>query len=134
MKARIVRCNNPAMIAELDRLIFPEDYAVKYAGSVWWVATVEGSAVAFAGVKLIDGYAFHTRAGILPDYRGHGLQKKLIAKREAYAFERGAKAVCTYTLVDNCASSNSLIGAGYHLFEPEWKWAGKECLYWRKKA
>jgi GNAT superfamily N-acetyltransferase len=71
------------------------------------------------------------RAGVLQAYRGQGLQRKLITVRERKARKLGLKTMLTDT-TDNPPSSNSLIKAGYKIFEPAYRWAFPNSIYWRK--
>jgi GNAT superfamily N-acetyltransferase len=71
------------------------------------------------------------RAGVLKAYRGNGLQKRLITVREKKARRLGLTRMVTDT-TDNPSSANSLIRAGYKIFEPEERWAFKNSIYWRK--
>jgi len=132
MKSRISRCHNPALIAQLDSMIFPKDDPVEFKGSEWWITSVEGVAVAFAGIKLRGEAAFLTRAGVLKEYRGHGLQSKLIAARVKYALAMGIGVVATYTLVCNPASSNNLIAQGFKAYAPAYAWVGRDVIYWQR--
>lgn len=71
------------------------------------------------------------RAGVLQAYRGQGLQRKLITVRERKARKLGFNMMLTDT-TDNPPSSNSLIRAGYKIFEPAYRWAFPHSIYWRK--
>jgi GNAT superfamily N-acetyltransferase len=101
----------------------------------WWLVWKGVEPVAFAGLRLAastpsTGYLH--RSGVLPKHRGHRLQVRLIRIREAMARSLGLKRMVSDT-TGNIASSNSLIRAGYRLFEPVGKWAfGDDSLYWEK--
>ncbi len=136
MEFRIRRCTNLAIIQRLDADIFVEDETLEQAtlrDSVWWVAYHEGKPVAYGGVQPVDdGYGVYlSRCGVLKDYRGHGLQRRLIRVRLRHAKSIGAKAAITYTALFNSASSNNLIRCGFMLYRSEWAWAGAQFLYWR---
>jgi GNAT superfamily N-acetyltransferase len=77
------------------------------------------------------GAGYLKRAGVLPHYRGNGLQRRMITVRERKARRLGLATMLTDT-TDNPASANSLIKAGYRLFEPAYKWAFQHSLYWTK--
>lgn len=110
----------------------------------WWLAydkaqwanySTPANPVAFCGLThalSTPGTGYLKRAGVLKAYRGQGLQKRLITVRERKARKLGLDTMVTDT-TDNPASSNSLIGAGYRLFEPAYRWAFKNSLYWRKQ-
>lgn len=103
----------------------------------WWWLVYEGTnAMGFCGLTecpppTAPGYGYLKRAGVLKAYRGQGLQRKLITVREKKARKLGFKIMLTDT-TDNPPSSNSLIRAGYKIFEPENRWAFKHSIYWRK--
>lgn len=102
----------------------------------WWLVYHDASKypVAFCGLTE----ALHTpltgylkRAGVLKEFRGSGLQRKLITVRERKARRMGLEMMLTDT-TDNPVSSNSLIRAGYRIFEPAYRWAFKHSIYWKK--
>jgi GNAT superfamily N-acetyltransferase len=118
----------------LDRECFPGDarYPKHTAGSRWWIVDDAGSAVAFAGVRIMpsEGCAFLARCGVLPEYRGQGLQRRLIAARLRYARRFRLPAI-TYTKPSSVESANNLITCGFRLYSPARLWAGR-VLYWWK--
>ena len=59
-----------------------------------------------------------SRAGVLPAWRGQGLQRRLIALRERLARRQGFVWMISDT-TDNVPSSNNLIKAGYKLIAPK---------------
>jgi GNAT superfamily N-acetyltransferase len=69
---------------------------------------------------------------VLPEARGQGLQRRLIGARERHARALGMAWLVTDTY-QNPASSNSLIAAGYRLYEPAQPWGARGTLYWRKR-
>lgn len=100
----------------------------------WWLVYKNDEPVAYAGMTqstFAHDYGYLKRAGVLPNHRGKGLQRRLIKVRERKAKQYNWRALITDTTA-NPASSNSLIRCGYFLFEPEYKWAYKDSLYWRK--
>lgn len=110
------------------KLLHPED-------EFWFIAWDGDRPAAFAGLGLEDddndtGYL--CRSGVLASYRGHGLQLRLIRRREAKAIELGLNRLVSDT-TGNVPSSNNLIRAGFHLFEPARPWAFDETLYWEKE-
>ena len=48
------------------------------------------------------------------------------------AFARTANGATVTDTTDNISSANNLIRAGYRLFEPPWRWAFQNSLYWTK--
>jgi GNAT superfamily N-acetyltransferase len=106
---------------------------VKYDYGYWWLAYSGKEAIGFAGITpstIGPGVGYLKRAGVLPEHRGHGLQRRLLKARERKARELGWHSIITDT-TSNVPSSNNLMDAGYRLFDPE-PWAWKESLYWRK--
>lgn len=100
----------------------------------WWIAYHGSEPVAFAGLQKArsadSGYL--VRSGVLPAHRGHGLQVRLLRAREKQARKNGWRFTLTDT-TNNIPSSNSLIRAGYRLFEPKYPWAFPNSLYWEKE-
>jgi GNAT superfamily N-acetyltransferase len=106
------------------------DFSIGY----WWLAYRGDDPVAFAGmrrssVRVNRGYL--SRSGVLPAHRGHGLQVRLLRARETKARRLGWNALVSDT-TSNIPSSNSLIRAGFRLFQPETPWAFENSLYWFK--
>jgi GNAT superfamily N-acetyltransferase len=108
----------------------------------WWLAYCTSypvehdprGPVAFCGLThalATPGTGYLKRAGVLKAYRGQGLQRKLITVRERKARKLGLTTMVTDT-TDNPPSANSLIKAGYRIFEPRDKWAFTHSIYWRK--
>lgn len=72
-------------------------------------------------------------AGVLPQYRGSGLQKALIWRRIARAQELGWHTVITETICDNVPSMRSLIACGFRPYQPKVRWNGSPyAVYWRR--
>ena len=121
------------VILELDRRCFPTDGAVETDDdSYWWVVWDSEKPVAFGGMrpcqhKANEGMAAFTRCGVARDYRGQGIQKRLIKARVAHARRLGLKQVVTYVKNWNLASANSLIGCGFKLYRGTW--GGKGSLH-----
>lgn len=101
---------------------------------VWWMAYHEDAPVAYAAIRQsstsIDG-GYLSRAGVMPLYRGNGLQKLLIRRRLAYAKTQGWRWVATDTN-NNPISGNSLIACGFKLYTPTNLWSFDTANYWRK--
>jgi GNAT superfamily N-acetyltransferase len=100
----------------------------------WWLAYDGREPVAFAGMEASNAVCcagYLSRSGVRADYRGQGLQLRLIRAREGKARRLGWSLLRTDT-TDNPASSNTLIKAGYRLFMPEVPWAFAHSLYWKK--
>lgn len=97
-------------LRDMDAVCFPTDTSFwndeRYH---WW--RIDG--MAYAGLRVEGTTAHFTRAGVMPDYRGQGLQKLLIKARLAWCKRRGIKVVKTYTSHDNTASIASLKACGF---------------------
>ena len=110
--------SDKTVILFLQKKILPSDAPYKPDHGHWWLAyTEEGKPVAFAGLvrsKRFNDTGYLCRAGVLDDYTGHGLQKRLISVRIRKAKELGWNWIITDT-TDNPASSNSLINAGFKI-------------------
>src|SRR4051812_17408470 len=69
---------------------------------------------------------------IHPNYRGNGLQLKLLKKREIFFRKIGIKYLISSTLYTNSTSGNNLIRAGFKLTKA-WPGIDPEGLFWRKE-
>lgn len=100
----------------------------------WWIAFDGKTEAGFAGIvpsSQSPNAGYLSRAGVLPAFRGQGLQKRLIKKRLAYAKQLGWDFVVTDTR-RNPASSNSLISCGFKVFQPGIPWSFTDAIYWKK--
>lgn len=100
----------------------------------WWLAYHDfKTPVGFAGIVKVphENLGYLKRAGVIPSFRGQGLQRRFIRVREIRARKNGWARVVTDT-TSNVASANSLIGAGYRLYSPAHPWAFNNSLYWYK--
>lgn len=109
------------LLRGLDDLVFPDDSPEDIKlneNNHWWLAFQSGEPVASGGISHYSGSVwFLCRAGVLPQARGQGLQKRLIRKRLAWARANDVSRVITYTMWDNVPSMKSLVRAGlapYH--------------------
>ena len=124
---------NQVVILDAHVFDYEQDSPVVVDGAHWWVAYDGDVPVAYAGVKLLEGnLAFLCRAGVLPAWRGKGLQAKLIRARVSWVKKQGMTRAVTYTVLENPPSSNNLIKCGFKLYTPQWKWGGSDALYWFK--
>jgi GNAT superfamily N-acetyltransferase len=112
----------------LDEVVFPRD-------GIWWIGHDNSQPVAFcllAPSKQWKDTAYLARSGVLQNWRGKGLQKKMILLRERHARKLGYTWIVSDT-TDNPPSANSLARKGYQMFEPTKPWGVETSLYWRKK-
>ena len=114
-----------------------DDPEIPKAGSWWWLAIDEdGKAVGFAGMRPSERWQqtiYLCRAGVLPDYRGQGIQKRLIRARLAKARALGNTHAITDCTTENPASAKSLIKAGFRPYWPKAPWGLPHSIYWIKK-
>ena len=111
---RIALADVPVAVLPLDEICFPTDERVNTGDSLWWIVWRGKKPVAYAGLRPCKnpqnkGMGFFCRAGVVPEHRGRGLQKRLIRVRERAARRLGLKEVVTYCALWNCASINSMI-------------------------
>jgi ribosomal protein S18 acetylase RimI-like enzyme len=105
-----------AQLELLDTKCFPDDEPFGGYGDAWWWLTVHdsGQLVGFAGLQNLGrGTGFLCRAGVLPAWRGQGVQRELIRRRVAQARRLGLSELVTYTAPENYASLNNLIACGF---------------------
>jgi len=122
------------LLMYLQYKCLPYDKPMEIDRGHWWIAyTEEGKPVAFAGLirsQQWNNAGYMCRAGVLRNYQGYGLQKKLIQARIRKARSLNWEWLLTDT-TDNPASANSLISMGFKLYEPSHPWGYKHSLYWR---
>lgn len=121
----------------LQRDCLPHDEPCEYKPrDVWHVAFDGALPVGFCCVRPTSSTPsiwYLARAGVVPEARGRGLQKRMIRTRLSAAKRAGASSVVTDCTLDNAASANSLIACGFRVFTPRYRWALPRSIYWRKK-
>jgi len=111
---------------------------------VWLIATALGEPVAYAGLRVVtkaedreefcgETGAFLCRAGVLPKWRGLGLQRRLIRRRVEIA-TRYNLTPFTYVYALNPWSANNLWRERFSAYMPKSLWAGGEVIYFRKES
>lgn len=111
-----------------DRLYFPEN-------AVWWLMDHGPLHVGFASATPSlqhEKGIYLSRSGILPAYRGKGLQKRLIRTRLAWARKAGYKLAVSDT-TDNGPSANNLIACGFKVYTPPVQYAYARTIYWKRR-
>lgn len=129
---RIKQSTDIDLIRRMDKRCLPGCYF--YLGEYWWIVWDGKIPVGYAGMaqsKQWNNCGYFCRAGIIPEYRGRGLQKRLIHARLRFARSLGWEAVVTDTR-QNPASANSLISCGFTTYIPRNPWGFSDCIYWRK--
>lgn len=111
------------IVRGLDQLCFGADNSeaneTEVRESRWWLAFHNGAPIAFAGAYIYANKACELRrTGVLPAYRGIGLQKRFIKARIEYAKSFSCERVFTYAAPWNGASLNSLISCGFRVYNP----------------
>lgn len=108
----------------LDKRLFPDCDPPETEGRFWFSGVYKGEHVCYASYVLESegSTAYLERAGVRFDFRGLGLQKKLIKARCNHAKQQGARIAVTYVLGWNVASLNSLISCGFKAYRPEDPW------------
>lgn len=127
-----------AHVDSMQRLLFPPPNGLANLDhGQWWVAFSEDrdELAGFCAIQASRtlGTAYLSRAGVMPKFRGHGLQRRMVHLRMKWAKANGFKFVVTDT-TSNPASANSLINCGFKLYDPAHKWAFPDSLYWRKQC
>lgn len=125
------------LLMEMQRITMPHDEHLKPEEALqWWIAYDRGVPVGYAALsrsKQVANRGYLSSAGVLPGYRGLGIQKKLIRVRQQYARRIGMTCLVTDTVVSNPASANSLIACGFRAFYPPTPWKIGAACYWRKE-
>jgi GNAT superfamily N-acetyltransferase len=119
---RAVSREDAALIAQMDVVCFPIDAPAVFAGANWFIGGDGGRPAAYCAWKPIEHddatVGFHYRGGVLPDWRGQGLQREMLRLREAEMREQGIAWAVTYTDADGAASMRNLIAEGYRPYAP----------------
>lgn len=135
-KANIKSSRTAALIMRMQKETLPSDTPYEPAKGVWFIAYAEnGEPAGYAGLVQSTQWwdtAYLCRAGVLYKYRGNGLQKRLIKARIRAAKTMGFNWLITDTS-DNAPSANSLISAGFRMYDPSKPYALNSSLYWRLK-
>jgi predicted acetyltransferase len=122
-------------LSVLQKKCLPFDKTYDTSHGYWWVAVKDGVDCGFAGLVYSSRWSdcgYLVRCGVVPNYRGLGLQKKFIRVRIRQAKALGLNWLITSTY-DNPASANSLIACGFKMFNPTNPWMAKHTSYWRLK-
>lgn len=97
----------------------------------WWVMLDEDIIVAYCGSIYSRGICIFNRAWVKKEYRGQGIQRRMIKTRlKAAAYT--CHIAITYTTLDNFPSANNLIDCGMRLYIPEYMYGGKDKMYFQK--
>lgn len=108
---RIKRTEDTTLIDELDRKCFPADERLSDASlydAEWWVAVEDGAPVGYVGTLC----GFLHRYGVLPEGRGLGLGKRLIATAYKHYARKGLP-LDTYVTATNVPSLRAFLSCGW---------------------
>jgi GNAT superfamily N-acetyltransferase len=101
----------------------------------WWILYCDNQPIGFCSLRKSSKWSdtgYLSRAGIFDQYRGKGLQKRLINVRVRLAKQLNLTWLISDTYY-NPASTNNLISCGFRMYIPSHKYAGEGTCYWRKK-
>lgn len=100
----------------------------------WWVIFHKKNWIGYSGLRVHDANSlFLGPMFIKPEYRGQGLQLKLIKKRQRLAKKMGCHRLISSALDTNYPSINNLLKCGFLLI-PSWLETPEiNMLYFEKK-
>lgn len=116
-----------------DGYVFPNCDNEFKSNRDWWVTLDNGFIVAYCGCLYSQGICIFVRAWVHKRYRGKGLQRKMI-KARLKAAKTQCKTAITYTMPNNIHSINNLFKSGFTVYNPEYAYAGREMLYFKRKV
>lgn len=128
---------NHHLLVWLDAQCFPEDTPAIVPGADWWVGYAGDVPAAYCALRTNyesrTPVAYLYRAGVMPGYRGYGLQKKMIDIRCRAAKRKNLRAMVTIVAWNNAASMRSLMSAGFKPFRPNaYSLILDTLVHWRK--
>ena len=121
------------LVRELHALAFPGDEWVGDDHQFWIARDALGKPAGFCSAiyRPEQGYVFLSRAAVVAEARGAGLQRRMIRVRVSWAQRLGAKSVITYTLLKNYESFVNLLKSGFRFYTPTEPWVGTAVHYMR---
>ncbi len=121
-------------LMRLQKETFPSDGKVACIDGYWWIAFDGNIAAGFACMTDVSSWAksgYISRVGVLPSYRGKGLQRRLMRCCEAKAKRLGWDRIIS-TTYSNPASANNFIAMRYRTYLPQSPWGAPDTIYWVK--
>jgi GNAT superfamily N-acetyltransferase len=110
-----------SQIININKMHFAFPTSLLLQAHWWWVARKGGDVVAIAAANDEDNKRiFLGPCGVLPSFRGQGIQHALIRAREEWGRSQGFIQALSCTGVENYYSANNFIRSGYALIPP-WK-------------
>ena len=125
-------------LSDLQLECLPGDEPEPFRAESWWWLAIDGAGkvAGFAGMRPSDRWKqtiYLCRSGVLPGYRGQGIQKRLIRARLAKARALGNTHAITDCTTENPASARSLIASGFRPYWPKTPWGLPHSIYWIRK-
>jgi GNAT superfamily N-acetyltransferase len=117
----------------LQQRCFPYDPYYKPKGCWWWIAYDGKKPVAFVGLTPYEDNGWIPRVGVIPNYRGHHLQRRLYRIVFNHARRLEMKRVVTYTHRYNFESAINMLKVGMCFYRPSYEWGCDGALYFEKK-
>jgi GNAT superfamily N-acetyltransferase len=102
-------------VIALDKIIFRGDDSPDFFNSVWWIVLDGKKIVGYACLGVRGQCAYMSRAGLLSQYYGQGVQSRLLAVREAHAKRIGCTVAKSEAVFWNTASLANMIKSGYKI-------------------
>lgn len=133
IKAVTLTQETKLLITEAHTVCFPNDERYCPEKGHWWIAYDGDRLAGFAGIRRSNRWSdagYLCRAAVMPEFRGCGLQKRLIRVRIAKARSLGWRYCITDTRL-NPKSANSLISCGFRMYLPRVPWSFRDACYWR---
>ena len=96
----------------------PFQTSLEFSGAWGFLAHVEGEPAGGGMLGIVDGVAMLSGDGVLPRFRGRGLQKALIRARLIVAREQGCDVACAST-APGTASQRSYEACGFRVAYPK---------------
>lgn len=118
-------------LMRLQKETFPADGKVACIDGYWWMAFDGDKAVGFScmtDVQTWDKTGYISRVGVMPAYRGKGLQRRLMKVCERKAKRLGWARLIS-TTYNNPPSANNFIALGYRTYEPQARWGASDTIY-----
>lgn len=108
------------LIQQLNRRIFTDELidTSKDNQAVWWIVSVDGEIAGYCSIMPRAQGGYLSRAGVLRQFQGQGLQKQMIKTRLDYARQQGWPWVVTDTHRENWASMHNLQKMGFRPYKP----------------
>lgn len=131
---RIRKSERVDTVQKLNDEIFPGEPLDHNVLDEHWIAWDGDTPIGFATIRPLvydNDTAYLSRAGVTERGTGKGLHRRLIKIRLQWAKRNGYTRVITYTSRDNCKSYYNLQKCGFYLYEPGYRYVGKDFLYWR---